>query len=297
MTFQTPSIILILTVAINLFGSLSNAEEPREGGLTGTGLIGVLNVAQEIDVAGQNLTFPQDLVVRSPLGPLRATELSSGDIVAVGLATRDTGVQVEDARQLFAIIGPVATVSDNNLSIMGTSINVAELPQLDLTSGDWVAVSGFWRKDEVFATGLKAIPPQAEAQIFGTLANKTADRIGGTSISSVGTQTYLQFDAVQVFGQPVGEQLVATRIVSGLFDRPVRRILAQGFLSSPNDLGDYTVLGTGFRARTDRPEMIDSHQLQLHCSENGALLAKEAIGLTVDQAVSLQNCLHRNPHN
>lgn len=251
-------ILLILAGLLTFSGVRADGDtEPREGGLTGTGIAGTITELGSIVVNGQRIAFDDAMDVSSPLGQARATELQPGDAVAVAVEPAGQGWRALDIVQVFQIVGPVMSRSDTELTVMGTRVtNLTHSGSLAI--GDWVAVSGLWSADEIVATRVVQVTPQRTAHVQGSYSEPGEDdilRIGGTVLQGLTLEHARSGDVIRATGRPDGLVLRVEDAYLGLFDRPVDIVLVEGYLSGVAPNGHYTVLGTGLTSFTSEPEM------------------------------------------
>lgn len=149
---------------------------------------------------------------------------------------------------------------------MGT---VVIRPDLDitLTVGKWVAVSGFWRKNEVLATRQEAIDPQEFAKTQGTYHpdDSSDGQIGESHIYNT-TQIALRAGGVtRVIEQETKDRILAQPFQAAPFEALVRIVLTEGYLSVPDADGFYSDLGAGLVSLTQQSEMIDPQTFVTYC--------------------------------
>ena len=239
---------------------LAQESEDREGGIIGTGIVGIVTQLGSIWVNGQHIRFDPDLPVRDGLGLDRAADIQPGHTVAVVATPDGADWRARDIRQVLPLVGPVSAVEGAQLQILGTTVH-AEGPVTDVSPGDWIAGSGLWRGDGIEASRLDRLPADwSRAQITGTYLGDDPDglRIGGTQIAGLVPQHLQPGDVIRVFGTAGPEGLRADRLEKGLFTEPVQLVQAEGYVSPPRADGLYTVLGSGLLSYTDRPDEMDT---------------------------------------
>lgn len=273
----TRSIILSFGLSIcALAGATQEAETPREGGLTGTGIVGLVSYSKTIDINGVSIALPNALIVDSAFGPITADALYPGAMVALHLEGTFQDLTFLDARQVLQLIGPVLAQNNKTLVVMGTVVQRAET-SLDVNDGDWVSVSGYWREDGIVATRIDAVPHQEFVQIQGTYQPVTTGvgKIGDTYFRGEIPDTAKPGDVVRLRGRVSGGEIIVETLELNQFKSSVRTVLAQGYLSLPDAQGRYTVLGTGITSVTDQPEMINPQELMTVCGVDGNLLVDD----------------------
>lgn len=263
-------------VLISLIGSFASAQETdtREAGLTGTGIYGIITELGSFYVNGQRITYSEQTVAQSALGPLPASELRPGDTVAAQVSLVDDVWLAKDIREIHPIIGPVSNIGDQSVTIMGTRVDLSDLEMPPVAVGDWVAVDGLWRGDDVVASQITMIDPQQHAHLLGSFLGTDEDdnfRIGGTLVMGITPQHASSGDVMRIAGEPVAGSIIASTIKLGLFAEPFGHLLAQGYLSRPDQTGQYTLLGSGLSAFTEQPEMINNNALVTYCGHGAEL--------------------------
>ncbi len=265
--------------------------QEREGGIIGTGIeagiFGVVTRLGSIWVNGQHITFDPDLPVLDAIGPKRAADLKPGYTVAVSAVPDGKTWRALQIRQVLPLVGPVSFVTRNGLFVLGTRV-VGRTN--GVRPGDWVAVSGVWRENEVVASHLGLLPAGwRTAQVMGTYLGKTASghvRIGNTRLEGFAPQHLQPGDVVRATGTAGLEGVRVKHLEKGLFGRSVRLVQAEGYFSPPRPDGLYTVLGSGLVAYTKDPYGMSLRVKAIACGRPGSMQ-------TTPDAVTLTNGLAR----
>ena len=271
-------------------------DEPREGGLTGTGILGLVSAEGRVEINDLVFTLPDTVTVASPLGDSAVQDLQPGDMVALQLGGDRQDMSVIEARQVIQMIGPISAVKDVSYTVLGTTITRPASSYAGI--GEWIAVSGYWREDGIVASRVKVLPPQQAIYMQGTYQPTASGvgKIGNTLIRGVLPSVHKPGTVIRVNGQASDDVLIANTFAVGQFAAPVRFVLAQGYLSEPDATGHYTVLGAGISSITTQPEMIDQHDFVTACGVDGDLLPDD-VDLEgeeyVANAMIALNCLER----
>lgn len=248
--------------------------EEREGGIVGTGIVGVITELGSIYVNGQKIEIEDDLQVTGSVPAIEAGALKPGQTVAVVTRLEGDVWQAEYIRQVLPLVGPVEAVGDRTLTVLGTRVDLGSLTS-EAAIGDWVAVSGFWKSEHVTASSIAILPQwQGPAEVSGTYFRPVSgepDRVGQTRVFGINPQHLSSGDFVRVTGTPAPGGIEAERLETGLFDAAVGVIQVEGYFSEPKPDGLYTVLGSGLVAFTDQPGMIDAAVRTIQCGANGKL--------------------------
>jgi len=246
-------LLIALMVALVPNSLLAEGEkEEREGGIIGTGIVGTITELGSIIVNAQRVTFEADDMAVSALGDRPAADLRPGETVIVAAYPKGANWQAQTIEVFYPVIGPV-DLTDGAISVMGTGIDVQNLDAASqrvlgsLRTGDWIAVNGLWKDARVQASTVSAISP-TKARISGSFMQVGASRfvIGETVVAGL-------------------DIIAAESVRIGLFSTPMRSILIEGYLSTPDSQGVYTVLGSGFVAFTDDPAMAMPSEVQVFC--------------------------------
>lgn len=249
-------------------------EDEREGGIVGTGIVGIINSLGSIHVNGQIIEFSPDLSVSSPLGPRVASSLKAGETVVVE-AIRHSDVWVaNNIRHMVPLLGPASISSEQTITILGSDVITTPdtifqgITITDIASGDqWLAIDGIWNNDKLIASYIRTIKPQVVAQVTASYlgANNNQARIGGVLIDNFKTQHAKLGDIVEIVGTPNDTGLSARTITRGLFKNKLKRKLVEGFLSPPDETGFYTVYGSGSVAYASQSNAIMPNGRGVHC--------------------------------
>ncbi|MGB3315999.1 MAG: DUF5666 domain-containing protein [Albidovulum sp.] len=264
---------LSVSIAL-LLGSVAGQaqDDDREGGIIGTGISGTITALGSIYVNGQHILYDDGLAVTGGLGVARAPDLVPGHTVAVVAVPDGEAWRARNIRQVLPLVGPVM-LEGGEVLIMGTKV-VMPADAVPPAPGEWLAVSGLWRGDEVVATRVDALPDgERIAMVSGTYLGAVNGRtmVGGTRIGGIEPRHLEPGDTVRVYGSPAGDGLSAVRLEKGLFDGEVGLVQVEGYYSPPQPDGLYSVLGSGLVAYTDQPGMIDPGERVLRCGAEGQL--------------------------
>lgn len=268
-------LVTIITGLIAFSPSLADDNDEREGGIVGTGIVGIINSLGSIHVNGQIIEFPPDFPIISPLGPRDASSLKPGETVVVEAVRQADKWIANSIRHLTPLLGPVSLSVNQSIMILGSEVIITpdtifqNIAKSDIADGDhWLAIDGIWNSDKLVASYIRKVEPRAEAQVtasyFGLNAEKEI-RIGGVSIDNFKTQHINLGDVVTIVGVPHNEGLSAKTITRGLFKNKLKRKLVEGFLSQPDDTGFYTVYGSGAIAYISQSPALMPNGRGLHC--------------------------------
>lgn len=246
-------------------------DDPREGGLTGTGIVALISAPGQVEINGLNVVLPEAAPILSPLGEMSVKDLKPGDMVALQMTGDPDDMSFIEARRVIQMIGPISAVTDDTYTVLGTS--VTRLASFTAAVGDWVAVSGHWREESLAASRIELVPPRGLVHLRGTYRPLTTDtgKVGGSFVRGALLGNLERGDVIDLIGRYDNGEVIVDAIRTGQFSSPVRVVLSQGFLSIPDAGGYYTVLGTGISSITDQPSMITEDQFVTVCGVDGRL--------------------------
>ena len=266
-------ISLLMVWALTAFTPAS-AEDEREGGIIGTGIVGTITKLGSIWVNGQHIELSPKLRVADSPALKLATGLQPGHTVAVIAEHSASGWVARYVRQVLPLVGPIEAVSPDHVTIMGTEVRLPKPYGFNI--GDWVAVSGLWQDNRVIASRLDAVPAgRRVARISGSFIGNIANgqpSVGQTRILRITPRHARPGDFIVAYGTPVPGGLKAKRLEKNLFAGDVGVMLVEGYLSPPAPDGVYSLLGSGLVSYTDNPGMIDPTQHGYFCGGQGKLM-------------------------
>jgi hypothetical protein len=268
-------IYLILTLAVAPFAIAEERE--REGGLTGTGIVGEITELGSIIVNDQRIKFDSQLPVTSALSPQTAEALVPGDTVAALISYDGTDWTALSISQTHTLIGPATAVDAGRFNILGVPVVWPDPP----APGTWVAVSGFWTPDGVKGTRVVTIEPRETVVLQGSYRfdpDASVHFVGTRSFAFEPLQHVTDGDVIRVTGTLEGERIRVTQIKHGLFDQPVGLVLVEGYLSSVAPSGFYTVGGSGLTAYTDNVRAEMPQERLRVCGIDGRLQQQGSVG-------------------
>lgn len=283
MIFQTLyRILLSFALAVPAVAqSTPDGSEPREGGLTGTGIVGEITELGSIIVNGQRISFDPGLPVKNAIAPKRADALVPGDVVAVAVAPRDGQWTAQAISDIHPLIGPVENPRVGRFTVLGVDVLHPANAAQDWVAGDWVAISGFWARDLVVATRIQQIPAQDLVSIQGSYRpgpSGATSMIGPVDLQVDTLQHAQEGDVIRMQGRLQDGVLLVQDIHLGLFEGPVGFVLAEGYLTEVAPSGHYTIAGSGLSSYTENLDYIMTKERISACGQDGQLAQGDALG-------------------
>ena len=197
----------------------------REGGVGGTGIVGIITGFASICVNGVEVQFDADTPVSENGQPGSPKQLAVGQVVAV--RAQGVGQELSASRiaMIHAAVGPVDAINSaaGEFSVLGQTVRPLDKTlMVGMRTGNWVRVSGHrLAQEEIAASRIEAIAAQPLAQLIGTISKLEND-----SLTVEGTR--IRFDVRQNGGDlVVGGEVV----ISGQWDG--RELRAQRVESDP----------------------------------------------------------------
>lgn len=298
------SVLIAVLTSMWAFSSIAAEDnDEREGGIVGTGIVGIINSLGSIHVNGQIIDFPPNFPITSPLGPRIASSLKPGETVVVEAVRDGDKWTANSIRHITPLLGSASLAPDGSLSVLGSDVIVtSDTVFQDIVISDikndstWLAIDGIWNKQVLIASYIRKIEPRSNAQVTASylgMSTKTDARIGGVRVDQFRTQHAKLGDVVTVVGAPHNEGLSAQIITRGLFKNKLTRKLVEGFLSQPDDTGRYTVYGSGSVAYASPTNARMPNGRGIHCiiydSENQIKRIVELSETITDRKIALSS--------
>ena len=235
---------------------------PAEGGVGGTGIVGILASLDVPTINGLRLSTPADVIVRGGLGQRRLEDLGVGQAVTIEAYEDANGALV--ARSIavdHALIGPIENLIGSKFRSLGVDVFIepgAALIGPDGAAftpapGQRVAVSGLWRGEAVVASRLDLLEQgDRPDQIAGTVkpgATRGSVRIGALDlVLPSGVSAPPPGSYATATGRRAGKTMVAERVVEGRFQDlagPLTRLSVEGYLEPISEAPGFAVSGLG----------------------------------------------------
>lgn len=256
--------------------------EEREGGLVGTGVIGVLGVVTglgSIHVNGMRITYDPALHVETAFGSASPDTIVPGHTVQIEARQRDGTWVARSIQRHQPLIAPVEAISRGRIRVLGTTVEIAEGIAIigTIRRGTWIDVSGLWRGDTLVASRIEMVPPQRMIALRGTLtgSSTTGWYVGGVRVAGIRSSHLKAGQAVAVRGRAMrardgGTFVRAQDYALRDFSEDTDRAVVEGYLSTPSLYGTYTVFGSGATALAADRGMAMPDWRGLHCIDLNA---------------------------
>ncbi|MGF1445329.1 MAG: DUF5666 domain-containing protein [Pikeienuella sp.] len=243
--------------------------KPVEGGIGGTGIVGVVTALGSIRVNGLRIGIADDTEVVNAFGPLPPSALRRGMSVTVEAAEAPGRLVARRVVIDHPLIGRVSRISPDGrrLRVLGTEVRLEPTVNAPIAEGDTVAVSGLWRRGAVVASRIDRLAEPGPSVMAGEIAAGTSGlALGGLTLSLPSGTALTPGQFATLIGQPDGTRFDVARLRPARFvgaAGPLVRLSVEGYLSVIERAPGFAISGLG------------------HSFDRGARLA----GLSDDRAV------------
>ncbi|WP_420348368.1 DUF5666 domain-containing protein [Pelagibius sp.] len=238
-----------------------SSDRPSEGGVGGTGIIGLVHGTASLRVNGLTIETPPGLAVRHALGTLPLSAVGPGQAVTIEAAAGpDGGLVAAGVTVVHPLVGRIESLTDDGFRCLGVDVLVERGAPLtgprgrfQPAPGQRVAVSGLWRGNSVVAARVDLLSAISLDDVVAgvALAGGTRDRLrlGGLDlVLPPGTAVPQAGGFVTAVGRRRGDLLIADRIATGRFRGlagPLERLSVEGYLEPQPAPPGYAVSGLG----------------------------------------------------
>ena len=170
---------------------IDQAGRHDNGGIGGTGIVGVITGFASICVNGMEVHYDSTTPINDNGLPAQASDLSVGQVVVVAAEGLADELQARQIALQHLAIGPLASVNParGELEVLGQTVHwrgdAARLAGLQ--TGQWIRVSGLRLSDgSIEMSHLQAVPPQALAVLTGPAERGIHGgiQVGGATVST-----------------------------------------------------------------------------------------------------------------
>ncbi|KIT14992.1 hypothetical protein [Jannaschia aquimarina] len=215
--------------------ALVTREDPFEGGIGGTGIVGVLTDFGSLIVNGLRIEIDDRTPVSGPFGRMDVDALGHGQSLTVVADRRGDRLVAQSVRVEHALVGTVADGRVNGVPVRAEA-GISGV----LVEGARVAVDGAWTRTGVVASRISAASPGPDL-IAGVVDQ---GGIGGTGLRGRAgpSGSYL---AAQ--GRYTNGALTVERARSGRFapGTALRQLSVEGYLEPVTEAPDWRLAGLG----------------------------------------------------
>ncbi|MEM6566604.1 MAG: DUF5666 domain-containing protein [Pseudomonadota bacterium] len=228
-----------------------SAPREAEGGIGGTGIVGLLTDFGSLIVAGVQVAQDDSTEYTNAFGRFSADALRRGDSLTIEARQTAAGLLASRVHVTNPLVGMVESVvaAENRLRINGVSV-VAENGSAGLAVGDRVTVSGVWRAGRVIASRFSAAQDVDDMIAGDVTRGFGAVRIGGVDVRASGTLQLQSGSYAEARGQYDMDRgrFQASDLSAGRFTGaagPLEALHVEGFLDPINMAPGFRVAGLG----------------------------------------------------
>ncbi|MFQ6549824.1 DUF5666 domain-containing protein [Aestuariibius sp. 2305UL40-4] len=221
-----------------------DSQRPSEGGIGGTGIVGLLTDFSSLVVGGLRVETDRGTRFVNAYGRAREGDIGIGTALTVEAIGRG-GVPVARRVEIsYPLVGEVA--ADGTVNGIRITAEPGALGRL--APGDTVAISGVWRNDGVVASRFDPIRGITRAVIAGEiLPTESGWRIGTTPVLLPQSARPIPGGYETLLGQPTPEGFQVDQRRIGRFDRRAQldQLAIEGFLRQVPAAPGYRIAGLG----------------------------------------------------
>lgn len=233
------------------FGKAQSNTREVEGGIGGTGIVGLVTELAALSVAGSRLTVDQNTTFTDAIGSVSRNELALGDSVTVEAFGASGALTARRVNLTYPLVGNVADISASRRSfnVNGATVQM-QAGGISFAEGTRIAVSGLWRGNAVVATRLKKVAPGLDV-----IAGDVTRRIAGTQIGPLRvTGQNIGRAADGSFANALGRFDAANnRFAISSFENarflgaagPLKRLAIEGYLEPTGSAPGFRISGLG----------------------------------------------------
>ena len=226
----------------------SSSDRPAEGGVGGTGIVGILIGQNRLLINGLSLVAGDTVAVRDAFGPRSLDALAVGQSLTVEAADDGGQLVARSIALVQPLIGPIEAITGSGIRSLGVAVDIepgAVLAGPDggpftPETGQRVAVSGLWRGDGVVASRIDLLDRTdvpvvvaGEVKPIGTAGKR---RLGGLELVLPPDGEAPEIGSfVTVAGRRAGAALIAEQVAAGRFQGtagPLTRLSVEGYLGA-----------------------------------------------------------------
>ena len=224
---------------------------PPEGGIGGTGIVGLLTSVQPLSINGLVLAEGSDTLFRDAFGQISSASLRPGQSVTILART------VEDAPPRAVLVDRTTPLigqlerTEAGFAVNGVALRPEPGVRPGAAAGTRVAVSGLWDGDAVVASRIDPAPEGSPDVIAGTLERSlTGNRIAGVPIGRASGAMRVPDHGFGTFiGRYDDGRFAVSQVSAGRFQgqgaRSLRALLVEGYLEPADRSPGYRVSGLG----------------------------------------------------
>lgn len=228
-----------------------STERDVEGGIGGTGIVGVLTDFGSLIVSGNRVTISEETQFSDGFGALTQADLAIGDSLTVE-ATGPVGDLVAlRVNVTHPLVGRIDAMSPDGRSLVVNGVEVRMQGNTQAFAiGDRVAVSGLWRGQQVVGSRLSAARSDLDLISGDVTRAGSGIRIGTVAARGFGIAGLANGSFASGIGTYDAERglLRATNLSTARFTGaagPLKRLSIEGYLDPTDTAPGYRISGLG----------------------------------------------------
>ncbi len=222
-----------------------------EGGIGGTGIVGLLNEFGSLYINGLYVQTDDNTDYSDGFGKLAKSNLSLGNSLTVEARNTADGLVAHRVHVTYPIVGLVSSVRDagQTLRVNGVTVRLTKANRR-VSVGDRMAVSGLWRGQTVIASQLSPARSKQDLISGDVIRTRGATFIGGIRVRGGGVAQAPTGSFATALGtfDPQASEFSARQTIVGRFfgaAGPLQALSIEGYLDPINRAPGYRVSGLG----------------------------------------------------
>lgn len=243
------SVVLCVLGSVALPSFSQTSENPVEGGIGGTGIVGLLTDFGSLYVNGRYIQTDADTEYSDGFGRLRKSDLRVSQSLTIEANASANGLLARRVHVTYPVVGRIDAVLRQGRALLINGVEV-RLPQTlrGFDVGDRVAVSGLWRGQSVEASLLEQARSNSDLVSGDVSRSGLAITVGATKVQRTGALQNGSFATIIGRFDPARLILRAQNIEEGRFTGAagrLRQLSIEGYLEPTERAPGYRVSGLG----------------------------------------------------
>ncbi|WP_299918905.1 DUF5666 domain-containing protein [uncultured Roseobacter sp.] len=263
-----------------------STERDVEGGIGGTGIVGILTDFGSLIVSGNLLQTDGSTRFSDGFGQINESDLKIGDSLTIEAAGPPEALLAKRVHVTHPLVGKVSAQSQDGLELVVNGVTCRlENPAADIGVGDRVAVSGLWRGRMVIASRVSRTRSPRDLISGDVQISFGRVRIGPVNMRGPGMSGLVDGSFATAIGrfEPtqarfVAESLTATRFVGAA--GALAQLSIEGYLDPVAAAPGYRVAGLGHSfARNLQLDRYEDTRVLFNGPYTGRFAANRAVVL------------------
>ena len=224
---------------------------PIEGGIGGTGIVGLLTEFSSLIINGIKVETTATTQYSNAFGSILKRDVDIGNSLTVEALNGSNGVRAQRVHVTHPLIGRVQSVATDgrSLEVNGILVLLENQALGRAKMGDWIRISGVWSGQAVIASQVELAPESLNVVAGEVKRTKDSIFIGGVEIIKPSYGTILRSGQfATALGRFEGNLLNTSRIIPGRFigaAGPLQQLSIEGYLDRTRTAPGFKVSGLG----------------------------------------------------